>query len=79
MAVTKKIFKGRFLKGIKTDHILGMLALIFVAVLLLNYSKGKNLLSLPMTNRLNYSELNGQSNEVSNQPLSATYAPYNGV
>jgi hypothetical protein len=38
MAVTKKIFKGRFLKGIKTDHILGILALIFVAVLLLNYS-----------------------------------------
>jgi hypothetical protein len=79
MAVTKKIFKGRFLKGIKNDHILGILALIFVAVLLYNYSKGKNLLSLPMTNRLDHSELNGQSNEMSNQPLTSTYAPYNGT
>ena len=78
MAVTKKIFKGRFLKGIKTDYILGILALIFVAVLLLNYSKGKNLLSLPMTNRLDYSELNGQTSEMTSQNSPVTYAPYNG-
>ena len=78
MAVTKKIFKGRFLKGIKTDYILGILALIFVAVLLLNYSKGKKLLSLPMTNRLDYSDLNGQTSEMTSQNSPATYAPYNG-
>ena len=78
MAVTKKIFKGRFLKGIKTDYILGILALIFVAVLLLNYSKGKKLLSLPMTNRLDYSDLNGQTSEMTSQNSPSTYAPYNG-
>ena len=78
MAVTKKIFKGRFLKGIKTDYILGILALIFVAVLLLNYSKGKKLLSLPMTNRLDYSDLNGQASEMTSQNSPSTYAPYNG-
>ena len=79
MAVTKKIFKGQFLKRIKPDHILGILALIFVAVLLLNYTKGKNLLSLPMTNRLDYSHINAQSAEIAPTSNSSTYAPYNGT
>jgi hypothetical protein len=79
MTVTKKFFKGQFLKGIKPDHILGILALIFAAVLLLNYSKGKNLLSLPMTNRLDYSEINNQQPEISNQASPSIYAPYNGT
>lgn len=74
MAVTNKLFKG-----IKTDYILGILALIFVAMLLYNYSRGKNLLSLPMTNRLDYSEINGQASEISPTPNMPTYAPYNGT
>ena len=74
MAVTNKL-----LKGIKTDYILGILALIFVAMLLYNYSRGKNLLSLPMTNRLDYSEINGQPGEIPPTTNSPTYAPYNGT
>jgi hypothetical protein len=74
MAVTNKLFKG-----IKTDYILGILALIFVAMLLYNYSICTNLLSLPMTNRLDYSEINGQPGEITPTTNSPTYAPYNGT
>jgi hypothetical protein len=79
MAVTKKIFKGQFLKGIKIDYILGIIALFFIGMLLYNYSNGKNLLSLPMTNRLDYSEINSQPSEISQQASPSTYAPYNGT
>lgn len=82
MTVTKKFFKGQFLKGINVEHILGIIALIFAAIALMNYSKGKNLLSLPMTNRLGYSEINNQAPDTtqqSNYTDSSTYAPYNGV
>ena len=83
MTVTKKFFKGQFLKGFKTEHILGILAFVFAALALYNYSKGKDLLQLPMTNRrLGYSEVNGQpldDSQQSNFTDSSTYAPYNGI
>jgi hypothetical protein len=79
MTVAKKFLKGQFLKGINVEHILGIIAFIFIAIVLLNYSKGKDLLSLPMTNRLSYSELNNQPSESPPTTVSPTYAPYNGV
>jgi hypothetical protein len=48
-------------------------------MLLYNYSRCKNLLSLPMTNRLDYSEINGQPGEITPTTNSPTYAPYNGT
>lgn len=78
MTVTKKFFKGQFLKGITADHILGIIALVFVVMGLFYYSKGKDLMHSPMSNRLDYSDLNGQSIETTPTTNSPTYAPYNG-
>jgi len=74
MSVTKK-----FLKGFNFEYFLGIITLIIVVAALYNYSKGKNLLSSPMSNRLDYSDLNGQPTETMPTTVSPTYAPYNGV
>jgi len=68
---------NKFTKGIKTDHVLGVIALIFVVLALYKYSEGKNLFQSPMTSRLDYSEISNQ--QVPAEASSSTYAPYNGA
>jgi hypothetical protein len=72
---------NKFGKGIKTDHVLGAVALIFVILALYKYSEGKNLLQLPMTpgpRNLASSELSNQSVQ-SSSASGGSYAPYNGA
>ena len=68
---------NKFTKGIKTDHVLGVIALIFVVFALYKYSEGKNLLQLPMTNGLGSSDLSIQ--QVPREAPLSSYAPYNGA
>jgi len=81
MTVTKTFSRVKLFKGITAEHILGIIGLIFVIMVLYRYSSTKNLTHSPMTNidRLNYSEIAGQSSEISNQSPQSTYAPYNGA
>ena len=71
---------NKFTKGIKTDHVLGVVALVFVVLALYKYSEGKNLLQLPMTSgpkNLGSSGLSNQS--VQPETPGSSYAPYNGA
>lgn len=71
---------NKFTKGIKTDHVLGVVALVFVILALYKYSEGKNLLQLPMTpgpKNLGSSGLSNQSVQPDSQ--GSSYAPYNGA
>jgi len=73
---------NKFKKGINGEHVLGVIALLFVVFAFYKYSEGKNLLQLPMTplNPGSYQPNQGPEN-VSAQSItnsSSTYAPYNG-
>jgi hypothetical protein len=69
-------------KGIKNEHVLGVIALLFVVYAFYKYSEGKNILQSPMTslNPSSYSS-NPSIENVSSQSITnsnSTYAPYNG-
>jgi hypothetical protein len=69
-------------KGIKNEHVLGVIALLFVVYAFYKYSEGKNLLQSPMTslNPASYAS-NPSIENVSSQSITnsnSTYAPYNG-
>jgi len=69
-------------KGIKNEHVLGVIALLFVVYAFYKYSEGKNILQSPMTalNPASYSS-NPSIENVSSQSITnsnSTYAPYNG-
>lgn len=69
-------------KGIKNEHVLGVIALLFVVYAFYKYSEGKNILQSPMTalNPASYSS-NPSIENVSSQSITnsnTTYAPYNG-
>lgn len=69
-------------KGIKNEHVLGVIALLFVVYAFYKYSEGKNILVSPMTslNPASYSS-NPSIENVSSQSITnsnSTYAPYNG-
>jgi hypothetical protein len=69
-------------KGIKNEHVLGVIALLFVVYAFYKYSEGKNILQAPMTalNPASYSS-NPSIENVSSQSITnsnSTYAPYNG-
>jgi len=73
---------NKFKKGINGEHVLGVIALLFVVFAFYKYSEGKNLLQLPMTalNPGSYQANQGPEN-VSAQSITnsnSTYAPYNG-
>jgi hypothetical protein len=69
-------------KGIKNEHVLGVIALLFVVYAFYKYSEGKNILQSPMTalNPASYPS-NPSIENVSSQSITnsnSTYAPYNG-
>lgn len=69
-------------KGIKNEHVLGVIALLFVVYAFYKYSEGKNILQSPMTalNPASYPP-NPSIENVSSQSITnsnSTYAPYNG-
>jgi hypothetical protein len=71
---------NKILKGIKNEHVLGIVALLFVVLAISKYSENKNVFQLGMTpgpKNLNPSSISGQAS-VQNNASNSTYAPYNG-
>jgi hypothetical protein len=69
----------KLLKGIKTEHILGIIGLVILLLAMNNYNNGKNLFQAGYSNvqkPLHPSVLN--DSPVENKISTGTYAPYNG-
>ena len=75
MAGLKKYFKD-----LKTEHILGIVGLVFLVFALYKYSENKNVFQLGMTpgpHNLNPSSVNTNNQEVKGLSQTSSYAPFN--
>ena len=73
----------KYLKDLKTEHILGIVGLVFLVFALYKYSENKNVFQLGMTpgpRNLTSSSVNNSNNqEVKGVSHGSSYAPFNGT